>query len=449
MAKHIAFAEIECWRSKLEQLALDIWNNPEVAYGEYKACEWTAQLLREAGFRVEVGVGGIKTAIRASCGSGRPVYGLLGEYDALPGMSQKVGIAKEPVTPGAAGHACGHNLLGVASAGAAIGLKKALEEQGLPGTVVFFGCPAEEVLTGKAFMARAHVFDDIDFSVSFHPGNYTYIQHGTMTGMNTFKLHFKGRSAHAGGDPHNGRSALDAVELTHVGINYLREHIPTTVRMHYVITDGGVAPNIVPDRASAWYFVRAQTRELVDEVYSRMLEVARGAAQMTGTTVEVEFLGGCYPTLSNGVLAQTMQDTLLELEQEPWTGEELAFATTLNGEKEMPVPLHTGVLPLNDIPNFGSTDVGDVQHLAPGIMFFTAGWNTGAPGHNWQIASCAGHSIGLKSMIHGAKAMAQFGLTVMTDPELLARAKKEFEEKTQGKPYVCPIPDEVPIPNQS
>lgn len=447
MVENIAFEEIERWGEKLKKLALDIWKNPEGPYAEYNACKWTANILKEAGFQVEIGVGGLKTAIRASYGVGHPVFGLLGEYDALPSMSQKVSTKKEPDVKDGFGHACGHNLLCAAHVGAAIGLKKVIEEKKLAGTVVFFGCPAEEMLTGKAFMARAHVFDGIDFSVSYHPGNFNYVGHGTMTGLNAFKLHFKGRSAHAGGDPHNGRSALDAVELTNVGINYLREHVPTTVRMHYVITEGGVAPNIVPDKASAWYFVRALTREMVEEVYSRVLDIAYGATKMTGTELVVEFLGGCYPTLSNNVLAQTMQNSLQEVKQEPWTQEEMDFATALNGDVEFCESLHTGVLPLEAITCFGSTDVGDVQHIAPGVIFYTASWNTKAPSHNWQIASCAGHSIGLKGMMHGAKVMAHFGLKVMSNPDLLAKAKQEFEEKTKKNPYTCPIPEEIPVPD--
>lgn len=447
MHQQIAFAEIERWREQLDRLALDIWEHPEGPYREYQACEWTAQLLRDAGFDVEVGVGGIKTAIRATYGSGKPVFGLLGEYDALPGMSQKVCTHKEPVVDGGWGHACGHNLLGVAHAGAAIGLKKAMEEGKLPGTVIYFGCPAEEVLTGKALMARAHVFDGIDFCAAFHPNPMNQVLLGTATGLNSFKLHFKGRTAHAGCDPHNGRSALDAVELTNVGINYLREHVPTSVRIHYVITEGGVAPNIVPDKACAWYFVRALTREVIDDVYGRVLDIARGAALMTGTTLEVEFLGGCYPTLNNQVLGQVMYDSLCETPHDLWTQEELNFAAALNGDKKLDEPIHTGVVQSRD-NCYGSTDVGDVQHIAPGIAFDGACWNMGAPGHHWQVTACAGHSIGLKGMIYAAKAMALFGLKVMSDPELLAQAKKEFDEKMEGKPYVCPIPDEVPVPDQ-
>lgn len=298
-------------------------------------------------------------------------------------------------------------------------------------------------------MARANVFDGIDFSVSYHPGKSNYVCHGAMTGLNAFKLHFKGQSAHAGGNAHNGRSALDAIELTNVGINYLREHVPTTVRMHYVITEGGVAPNIVPDKACAWYFVRAMDRETVDEVYKRVLDVAYGAARMTGTELEVEFLGGCYPTLSNHVLAQVIQDSLCEVKPEPWTQDEIEFAAALNGDTNLSEHLHTSVLPLDETPSFGSTDVGHLQHLAPGVMFYIAARNTGSPGHHWQIAACSGHSIGLKGMLHGAKVMAHFGLKVMTNPELLAKAKQEFEEKTKDNPYVCPIPDGIPIPEQN
>lgn len=443
MEEQILYAEIERWHARLDALADAIWQQPEGPFAEHFAAESTAALLREAGFQVELGAGGIPTAIRASYGSGKPVYGLLGEYDALPAMSQKLSTQKEAAVPGGWGHACGHNLLGTAHVGAAIGLKAALDA-GLPGTVVFYGCPAEEVLTGKGFMARAHLFDGLDFCAAFHPGRKNCVEKGISTGLNSFKLHFRGCTAHAGGDPWNGRSALDALELTNVGINYLREHVPTTVRMHYVITAGGVAPNIVPDYASGWYFVRALDRETIEEIYARMLDIARGAALMTGTELEVEYLGGCYPTLNNHVLADVMYQALADAPREAWSEQELAFAGALNGtvaEDALDEGLHC-----ETENSFGSTDVGDVQHIAPGIAFETACRNLNSPGHNWQVTACSGHSLGKKGMLYAARAMALFGLRVMRDPDLLARAKAEFAEKTGGKPYVCPIPDDLPLP---
>lgn len=448
MYEEIMLAEIERWREKLEKLATDIWNNPEDAFREYKAQEWTANLLREAGFEVTLGYGGLKTAIRASYGSGKPVYGLLGEYDALPDLSQKVCATPDPVVPGGLGHGCGHNLLGTAHVGAAIGVKKLIEEGKLQGTVVFLGCPAEETIIGKGLMARNGAFDDLDFNVSFHPGTHNNVMVGNLTGVKSFKLHFKGRTAHAGGAPHAGRSALDALEITHVGINYLREHVTDDVRMHYVITEGGTAPNIVPDKASGWYYVRALKWDVVEDVYNRMLDCARGAAIMTGTQVEVELVGGCYPTLNNHVLANTMRQIMCDTPQEPWTQEEIDFAAALNGDAPRKYHLHTGVTKLATRNSFGSTDAGDVEHICPGIFFQTACCNAAAAGHTWQNTAAYGSSIGMKGMIYAAKVMAIFGAKVMGDPELLAAAKAEFEEKTEGKPYVCPIPSDVPAPYQ-
>jgi aminobenzoyl-glutamate utilization protein B len=443
----------------LVDLAQKIWENPEGPYREFKAVEWTAQALRDAGFAVQVGAAGVPTAIRAEWGSGHPVIGLLGEYDALPAMSQKVLTQKEPVTPGAYGQGCAHNLLGVAHVGAAIGMKAAMEQKGLGGTVVFYGCPAEEVLTGKVFMARNGAFRDLDAVFAFHPGRTNMVTLGTMTGLNTAKFHFKGCTAHAGGDPHNGRSALDAVELMNVGANYLREHVTSDVRIHYVITNGGMAPNIVPDKASVWYYVRALSREAVVDVYNRLLKVAKGASIMTETEFEVEFLGGCYNTLQNKVLAGLIHGVMGEVQEPAWTGEEIAFAAALDEANpaqykaalnlsKAPEGTHlfTGVMPIQNDNGYGSTDVGDVQHLCPGGMFNTACSNIGAPGHSWQITASAGHSIGMKGMLYAAKVMAEAGVRLLEQPALLEQARAEFDKAMAGRGYICPMPEETPIP---
>ncbi|WP_207204744.1 amidohydrolase [Miniphocaeibacter massiliensis] len=448
---------IDSKENELIELATKIWEHPEVGFHEVKACEWTAEFLKKEGFDVEVGSFGVPTSIRATFGSGKPVIGLLGEYDALPGMSQKVSTKKEAVEDGAPGQACQHNLLGVGHVGAAIGLKKEMEENGLKGTIVFYGCPAEETLTGKGFMARGGAFKDLDVSFSWHPGTSNIVMRGTMTAMNTFKLHFKGITAHAGGDPHNGRSALDAVELTNVGINYLREHVTDDVRMHYSITNGGQAPNIVPDKASAWYFVRALSREAVVDTYERMIKVAKGAAMMTETEVEVEYLGGCYNTLSNNVLGDLIFDAMNELPVQNWSKEDIEFAKILEETKtnksgvfesgEVGEQYLYSEKPLNIYSDsFGSTDVGDVQHLVPGIMFMTATANIGAAGHSWNNTACAGNSIGMKGMIFAAKSMAKAGLKILEDPSLVDKAKSEFEKSMNGKTYICPITDDIKLP---
>ena len=423
----------------------------------YKACEWTAEVLRNAGFEVETGYVGMPTAIRAVWGKGHPVIGFLGEYDALPGLSQKVSTEKEPVTPGAAGQGCGHNLLGVACLGAALGMKAELEATGKEGTVVFYGCPAEEVLTGKAFMARGGAFTELDTAFSWHGSTNNHVTLGTMTGLNSAIFHFNGITAHAGGDPHNGRSALDAVELTSVGANYLREHVTSDVRIHYVIKEGGTAPNIVPDKASVWYYVRALSREAVEDTYRRLVKVAEGAAHMTETELEVEYLGGCYNTLNPVMLTNLTHDVMEEVERPHWTEEELAFAKILNEKSQQyekvkasgaleDGPLDTKVSPVLNENGYGSTDVGDVQHIVPCVQVMTATCNLAAPGHSWQITACAGMSIGMKGMLYGAKVMAATAMKLVDDPKLVDEAKEEFKKQMNGRTYKCPVTEEIVVP---
>lgn len=441
----------------LEDLAKKIWEHPETAFNEVKACEWTAEVLKNAGFEVEVGYVGMPTAIRATWGKGHPRIGFLGEYDALPGLSQKVSTEKEPVCEGAPGQGCGHNLLGVACLGAALGMKAELEASGKEGTVVFYGCPAEEVLTGKAFMAREGAFADLDAAFSWHGATTNHLTTGTMTGLNSAVFHFHGITAHAGGDPHNGRSALDAVELMSVGANYLREHVTSDVRIHYVIKEGGTAPNIVPDTASVWYYVRALSREAVEDTYRRLVLVAEGAAHMTETKLEIEFLGGCYNTLNPVKFTTMTRDVMAEIEMPQWTEEEKEFADALNKKSQQydrvkdsglldNGPLCTFVSPVLNEDGYGSTDVGDVQHIVPCVQVMTATYNLAAPGHSWQVTACSGMSIGMKGMLYGAKVMAASAMKLVNEPKLLAEAKEEFKKQMNGRTYKCPIPKEIPVP---
>lgn len=441
----------------LTALAKKIWANPETAFNEVNACKWTAETLRNAGFEVETGYVGMPTAIRAVWGKGHPIIGFLGEYDALPGLSQKVSTEKEPLVPGAPGQGCGHNLLGVACIGAALGMKAELEAAGKEGTVVFYGCPAEEVLTGKAFMAREGAFTDLDVAFSWHGATTNNVTLGTMTGLNSAVFHFHGITAHAGGDPHNGRSALDAVEIMNVGANYLREHVTSDVRIHYVIKEGGTAPNIVPDKASVWYYVRALSREAVEDTYRRLVLVAEGAAHMTETKLEIEFMGGCYNTLNPVMLTTLTHDVMEQIAMPQWTAEENAFAETLNGKSQQYEavkakgvlehgPLCTFVEPVLNENGYGSTDVGDVQHIVPCVQVMTATCNLAAPGHSWQITACAGTDIGMKGMLFGSKVMAATAMKLVEDPKLIEEAREEFKKQMNGKTYKCPIPKEIPIP---
>lgn len=444
--------------SELIDLAKKIWDEPELGFKEVKACKWIADFLEKEGFSVEVGSFGVPTSIKATWGNGKPVIGLLGEYDALPGMSQEVSTKKQAIIEGQSGQGCQHNLLGIGHVGAAIGLKNEMESNDIKGTVVFYGCPAEETLTGKGFMARGGAFKDLDIAFSWHPGTSNIVLKGTMTAMNTFKFNFTGITAHAGGDPHNGRSALDAVELTNVAANYLREHVTDDVRIHYTITNGGQAPNIVPDKASVWYYVRALSREAVEDTYERLKKIAKGAAMMTETEVEVEYLGGCYNTMNNTVLADVLLNSMREESVQSWSEEDIAFAKELEEAKDNKdgvfskgsnesLYLYEGE-PLEIFANnYGSTDVGDVQHIVPGAMFMTATANIGAAGHSWNNTACAGHSIGMKGMIYAAKSMADAGYKLMKNPELVEQAKIEFKNTMNGRKYVNPITEDVKIPS--
>lgn len=452
-------SQIEANREEIIRLSLAIWENPEGPYREFKASEWTAQLLEKNGFQVEREAGGIRTAVKARYGTGHPVIGFLGEYDALPGLSQSRGSVPEPIPGQKYGHGCGHNLICGANAGAVIALKAQMERDHIPGTIIFYGCPAEEVLTGKPFMARAGLFDELDAALAFHPMECNMTTYGNMAAANMAKFHFKGKSAHASADPYNGRSALDAVELMDIGANYLREHIKPDARIHYTITEGGTVPNIVPDRACVWYFVRAARREDAEEVYGRLVDVAKGAALMTGTELETEFLGGCYDTLNNKVLEDLVHQVMLDIPQEPWTKEEIEYASALNRFYEknktdildrhgLPdgMEIHEGVLPMLTTGDCSSSDVGDVAHIVPTAFFTTACSSIGAPGHSWQVTACSAHSIGQKGMLYGARILAKAALNLLTEPEILERAGTEFNKTIKGRPYKCPVPEGMSIP---
>lgn len=453
----IALDYIDSKSKELKDLSMNIWENPEIAFKEVNACKWISEYLKKEGFNVEVGNYDVPTSIRASWGEGKPVIGLLGEYDALPSMSQKISTVKDPIKEGAPGHACQHNLLGVANVGAAIALKKEMEEKNLKGTIVFYGCPGEETLTGKGFMARGGAFKDLDIAFAWHPGTSNIVLRGVMTASNSFKFHFKGITAHAGADPQNGRSALDAVELTNVGANYLREHVTDDVRIHYVITDGGEAPNIVPDKASVWYYVRALSRETVEDTYNRLIKIAEGAAMMTETSVELEYLGGSYETLNNKVLGDLLLESMREIPAQDWSKEDIEFAKALeenktNKEGAFEAGDTKGVYLFSGEPidvktnSFNSTDVGDVQHIVPGAMFMTATSNIGAAGHSWNNTASAGTEIGFKGMLYAAKVIADSSLKVFNNPSIVDKAKEEFDKSMDGREYKCPITDDVVFP---
>lgn len=452
-----------------------IWRKPELAYHEFEASRLQAEYLGKEGFAIAWEVGGLNTAFMAEWGEGRPILGFIGEYDALPGLSQKVQPNKEPVEEGEPGHGCGHNLLGTGAVAAAVAVQKWIQSSGSVGTVRYYGCPAEEKGSGKVFMAREGAFDDLDAALNFHPSSMNLPSKGTNVGVNAIYYHFYGRTAHAGGSPHEGRSALDAVELMNVGVNYLREHVKDDVRIHYIITDGGKAPNIVPEEAEVYYFIRAAKPDYLDQVVERVGKVAEGAAMMTETRVEIRFEEGCSAVLNNHYLADLQYQAMEVIGPIQFTQEEIEFAQAINDafpktnsdyidraiEYYKPAMEFVAILDeFRDKPlinhNFpaldenviatGSTDVGDLSWVTPVSMLRTACVPTGCPGHSWgNVASC-GMSIGHKGMLHAAKIMAATAVELYLDPNHLIEIRQEFEQKTKGKPYVSPIPDQVPPP---
>ena len=447
----------------LISLSKDIWGHPQLALEETYASKLIAGQLEEAGFAVKKGVAQIPTAFVASWGEGKPIIGILGEYDALPGLSQKVSTKKEPIEEGAAGHGCGHNLLGVGSLGAALAVKEEMKKDRIKGTIRYYGCPAEETLIGKVFMAQAGVFDDIDAAICWHPMHINAIRSCSFLALNSFKLNFHGVSTHAAVAPEMGRSALDGVVLTDVGVNYLREHIIQEARIHCVITNGGLAPNVVPSYAQVWYYVRAPHRDQVDEIYSRILDIAKGAALMSGTTCDVEFIGGCYDVIPNDVIGRIMLEKLERIGAPRFTEEEKTFAKQLQAtlspsavesalrnsgltKEEIGEPLCDKILDRVDSLAKGrtrpaSTDVGDVSYVTPTGQFATCCVPLGVALHSWQSTASVGSTIGFKGMMLAAKTLALTGLDLVTRPDVLRAAHNEFKKTTRGKKYVSPLPE--------
>lgn len=461
-----ALAYLAADEGRLVDLAKDIWKHPELGVEEFHASKLIAHELERAGFSITMGVGQMPTAFVASWGEGEPIIGILGEYDALPGLSQRLSAIREAVEEGAPGHGCGHNLLGVASLGAALAVKRAMEKGKIKGTIRCYGCPAEETLVGKVFMARAGVFDDLDAAITWHPGYVNSVWASSSNAMNSFKVSFYGVAAHAGGSPEAGRSALDGVQLMDVGVNYMREHIIQDARVHCVITEGGKAPNVVPPYAQVWYYVRAPNREQVGHIYSWMLDIAQGAALMTGTTFDIDFLTGCCDTLPNDVIGDVLLEKLKRVGAPSFTDEEKDLARKLQEtfppgaiEKslkrfgmtrdEVGDPLCERITEPHGKGEVmgGSTDVGDVSYITPTAQITTCCQALGTPGHSWQNVVTSGSSIGAKGMMLAAKAMALAALDLETKPDVLRAARDEFEEKTGGKKYVTPLPEgAVPRP---
>jgi len=461
VAKEHAIEWIEENKERIIRISDAIWEFAELGLKEFKSSKLLADELEKHGFRVERGVAGMPTAFVATWGSGKPVIGILGEYDALPGLSQKVVPWREPLVPGAPGHGCGHNIHGASGMAAAIAVKVAMEREGLEGTVKFFGCPAEENFSGKVFMVRDGLFEGVDAVLSHHPGTMNAAALKSSLAINSAKFHFYGRAAHAGASPEEGRSALDAVQLMNIGVEFMREHVPQDARIHYVIERGGGQPNVVPEYARVWYYVRAPEREEVERIYSWVVDIARGAALMTQTRLEVEFLEGIYNLIPNRALAELVVKNMREVGLPQYSEEDLRFAR----EIAKTIPLEAKISQLrksgrpgweklvdklidDEVPDpwgegevmHGSTDVADVSWQAPTLEFSTAAWVLGTPGHSWQAVAQSASGIGHEALIFASKVLASSVVDLLTRSELLERAKEEHRRRLAGRAYRSPLP---------
>ncbi|MFX0073181.1 MAG: M20 family metallopeptidase [Candidatus Hermodarchaeota archaeon] len=464
------------WIDANSELLIDasdqIWDFAELALEEYKSSELLVKILDENGFSVEKGVADMPTAFTASYGSGKkPVIGILGEYDALPGLNQAAKPFRESLKENAPGHGCGHNLLGVGSLGAVLAVKNAIDAGDAKGTIRYYGCPAEEQFNAKGYMVNKGLLNDVDISLTWHPFFLNMVNLMSALALNSVVFQFHGRTAHAAGDPQNGRSALDAVELMNIGVNYLREHVIPDARLHYVITNGGKVPNIVPDFAEVWYYVRAPKRPFVEEIYKRVVKIAKGAALMTETELKIDFLTGCYNHMINDTVCKVIHNNMLDARPPKFNKKDKDFAKEL--QKSIPensmdgyyrfVPpdfmdLAKAVLeqPLNKIilPEIGkgaiwsgSTDVADVSWVIPLGEFQMACQVIGSPGHSWQNVSTSGMSIGHKGMLAAAKTLTLSALQFMNSPQLVEKAQKEFNIKIKNNgSYKSPLPDGLKPP---
>ncbi len=414
------------------EIAQKIWGLAEMGYQEEQSAALLQSTLAGEGFRIEEGVAGIPTAFIAEYGSGSPVIAILGEYDALPGLSQEA-VPEQKSAGKAAGHACGHHLFGTASTAAAIAVKDWMTENKVKGTIRFYGCPAEEGGSGKVYMVRAGLFEDVDVALHWHPGASNAASAGAALANKSAKFRFYGISAHAAGAPDKGRSSLDGVEAMNMMVNMMREHIPQEARIHYVITDGGKAPNVVPNFAEVYYYARHYSRDVVMGIFDRIVKAAEGAALGTGTTMDYEMIGGTHELLPNLTLQKVMYDNLSRVGGITYTPEEKAFAMQISqslGLNALDEATAKNIQPYETTARAsGSTDVGDVSFTVPTVGLRTATWVPGTPAHSWQAVAAGGTSIGAKGMMVAAKALTLTAMDLYKDPELVKKAKQEFAER--------------------
>ncbi len=413
-------------------LAEDIWQYAEMGYLETQSTERLQKYLQRQGFEVQSGLAGMPTAFVASYGKGEPVIGILAEFDALPGLSQLAKPAREARIAGAPGHACGHHLFGAASAAAGAAIAAWLEESDTEGTVRVYGTPAEEGGSGKVYMTREGLFDDVDVVLHWHPADRNHASPSSTTSNKSGRFSFHGIAAHAASAPDRGRSALDGVEVMNYMVNMMREHVPSDSRMHYVITDGGDAPNIVPEFAQVYYYVRHPRTEVVEELFERVVNAARAAAMGTETRLEYEVMHGNYPILPNETLSALVDGNMRKLGGLSYSPAEQAFAETIYKtliKPTLPLGSENQVQPFVFRQGMGSTDVGDVSWTVPTVGFGTATWVPGTPAHSWQAVAAGGTTIGHKGMILAAKTLAVTATDLFENRDLIERAREEFEER--------------------
>ncbi|WP_350291427.1 amidohydrolase [uncultured Croceitalea sp.] len=437
-SKQDMLAAIDSKSEAYEAIAQEIWNYAEMGYQETKSSNLLQKTLQEEGFQIKTGVAEIPTAFTAEYGSGYPVIAILGEFDALPGLSQQA-VPEKKSAGKVAGHACGHHLFGTASSAAAIAVKDWMKANKQSGTIRFYGCPAEEGGGAKVYMSREGLFDDVDIALHWHPSSQNAASAAAALANISAKFRFHGVSAHAAGAPEMGRSSLDAVEAMNVMVNMMREHIPQEARIHYVITDGGKAPNVVPDFAEVYYYARHNRRDIVRGIFERIIKAGEGAALGTETTMEYEIVNGVHELLPNLTLQKLVHSNLTKIGGFTYTDEEKAFGNKIAlslGQKELNESRSIDVQPYKETARaYGSTDVGDVSFVVPTVGFGTATWVPGTPAHSWQAVAAGGTSIGTKGMMVAAKTLTATAIDLFSNEDLIKKAKIEFEEK-RGKGFV-------------
>jgi aminobenzoyl-glutamate utilization protein B len=437
--KEAAFRWLDANTDTMRKVSLNIWNAAELALREYKSSRELVAYLESKGFRVEKGVAGMPTAFIGSYGSGKPVIAIYGEYDALAGLSQKAEMSFSPVAEGASGHGCGHNLIGAGSAAAAVAVSKLMETGTIKGTLRFYGTPAEESIGGKTYMLEAGLFNDVDALLGWHPQDVTTASFQYSKAVASMRFKFKGVAAHASSAPQLGRSALKGVELMDVGVNFAREHLKEDARIHSVITNGGGQPNVVPAQAESWYYIRANKHEDVADIVEWVSEIARGAAMMTRTQVEIVVDDDTYELLPNRPIAEVMDRNLRLVGPPRFTEEEKAAAKKMQEplKKNIELPLAETIDPLPQTPAQGlfSTDAGNVSWNVPTQIFEVATYPYRAPIHSWQVTACSGMSIGQKGMLVAAKTLAATAIDMFKNPSMVEAAKKDLEESKKGHPF--------------